>query len=88
MPIFDKNNLYIFLISYILIDASGWVISDVSFEFTGVSGLATSDPFCPNDPDGIDLTPTTIPALLNGFNSLFLFNNNHLFAHSYIVSIN
>ena len=28
----------------------------------GVSGLATSDPPCPNDPVGIDLTPTPIPA--------------------------
>ena len=30
--------------SYIFIDASGWVISDVSFGFMGGSGLATSDP--------------------------------------------
>ena len=29
---------------YNFIDASGWVISDVSFGFLGVSGLATSDP--------------------------------------------
>ena len=28
----------------------------------GVSGLATSDPPHPNDPVGIDLTPTPIPA--------------------------
>ena len=28
----------------------------------GISCLATSDPTCPNDPVGIDLTPTPIPA--------------------------
>ena len=39
--------IIIFFISYIFVDASGWVISDVSFVFMGgggVSGLATSDP--------------------------------------------
>ena len=34
----------ILFIPYILVDASGWVISDVSFGFMGVSGLATSEP--------------------------------------------
>ena len=37
-------------ISYIFIDASEWVISDVSFGFGGGSGLATSDPPSPKWP--------------------------------------
>ena len=46
--------IFFFLfIPYILVDASGWVVSDVS---GGVSGLSTSDPPHPNDPVGIDLT--------------------------------
>ena len=35
--------IFFFFISYIFIDASGWVISDVSFTFMG-GGLATLDP--------------------------------------------
>ena len=54
---------YQLLISYIFIDTSGWVISDVSFEFTGVgSGSCNIGGPRPSDPVGIDLTPTLIPA--------------------------
>ena len=52
----------IVFISHIFINASGWVTSDDSFVFMGVSGLATSDPPRPNDSVGIDLTPTHNPA--------------------------
>ena len=50
------------LISYIFIDASGWVISDVSFGFMRGFGSYNIRPPHPNDPVGIDLTPTPIPA--------------------------
>ena len=57
------NNTGIFLfISYIFIDASGWVISDVSFGFMGGFRSYNIRPPHPNDPVGIDLTPTPIPA--------------------------
>ena len=55
--------LFLLHILCILIDASGWVISDVSFRFTGWGfGSCNIRPPCPNDPVGIDLTPTSIPA--------------------------
>ena len=47
---------------YILVDASGWVVSDVSFGFMGGFGSFNIRPPHPNDPVGIDLTPTPIPA--------------------------
>ena len=47
---------------YILVDASGWVVSDVSFGFMGGFGSFNIRPPHPNDPVGIDLTPTLIPA--------------------------
>ena len=50
------------MISYIFIDESGWVISDVSFGFIGGFGSRNIRPPHPNDPVGIDLTPTLIPA--------------------------
>ena len=43
MYVYVYVHTYILFISYILIDASGWVISDVSFGFMGGSSLATSD---------------------------------------------
>ena len=49
-------------ISYILIDVSGWVISDVSFGFIRGFGSCNIRPPHPNDPVGIDLTPTPIPS--------------------------
>ena len=49
-------------ILYILINVSGWVISDVSFGFTGSFRSCNIRPPCPNVPVGIDLTPTPIPA--------------------------
>ncbi len=49
-------------ISYIFIDASGWVISDVSFGFMGGFGSSNIRSSHPNDPVGIGLTPTPIPA--------------------------
>ena len=52
----------ILLILYIFIDASGWVISDVSFGFTWGLGSCNIRPSSPNDQVGIDLTPTPIPA--------------------------
>ena len=48
---------------YILIDALGLVISDVSFGFTGDFGSCNIRPPHPNDPVGIDLMPTPIPAV-------------------------
>ena len=51
-----RDYFHAFFISYIFIDASGWVISDVSFGFMGDFGSCN-----PNDPVGIDLTPTPIP---------------------------
>ncbi len=57
----DASIFYLF-ISYIFVDASGWVISDVSFEFTGDFGSCNIRPPRPNDSVGIDLTPTPIPA--------------------------
>ena len=42
--------------------ASGWVIRDVSFGFMGGFGSCNIRPPHPNDPIGIDLTPTPIPA--------------------------
>ena len=51
-----------FFISYVFIDALGWVISDVSFGFMGGFGSCNIRPPHPNDPVGIDLTPTPIPA--------------------------
>ena len=53
---------YIYIYIYIFIDASGWVISDVSFGFMGGFGSCNLWPSHPNDPVGIDLTPTPIPA--------------------------
>ena len=47
---------------YILVDASGWVVSDVSFGFMGGFGSFNIRPPHPNDPVGIDLTPAPIPA--------------------------
>ena len=44
-----------------IIDASGWVISNVSFGFTEGGVLQHQTP-SPNDPVGIDLTPTPILA--------------------------
>ena len=52
----------IFFIPYILVDASGWVVSDVSFGIMGGFGSFNIRPPHPNDPVGIDLTPTPIPA--------------------------
>ena len=46
--------------TYIFIDASGWVINDVSFGFMGGFGSCNIRPPHPNDPVGIDLTPTPI----------------------------
>ena len=51
----------VFLTYIIFIDASGWVINDVSFGFTGERSCNIWSPR-PNDPVGIDLTPTPIPA--------------------------
>ena len=48
-------------ISYIFIDASGWVISDVSFGFMGDFGSCNIRAPHPNDLVGIDLTPTPTP---------------------------
>ena len=48
-------------ISYIFIDSSGWVISDVSFGFMGVFRSCNIRPPHPNDPVGIDLTQAPIP---------------------------
>ena len=53
---------FILFIPYILVDASGWVVSDVSFGFMGSFGSFNIRPPHPNDPVGIDLTPTPIPA--------------------------
>ena len=50
---------YVYL--YILINALEWIISVVSFEFTG-GGSCNIRPPGSNDPVGIDLTPTPIPA--------------------------
>ena len=52
----------ILFIPYILVDASGWVVSDVSFGIMGGFGSFNIRPPHPNDPVGIDLTPTPIPA--------------------------
>ena len=52
----------IFFISYIFVDGSGWVISDVSFGFMGGFGSCNIRPPHPNDLVGIDLTPTPISA--------------------------
>ena len=52
----------IIFIPYILVDASGWVVSDVFFGFMGGFGSCNIRPPHPNDPVGIDLTPTPIPA--------------------------
>ena len=49
-------------IPYILVDASGWVVSDVSFAIMGGFGSFNIKPPHPNYPVGIDLTPTPIPA--------------------------
>ena len=57
-----KDMILNLFISYIFIDASGWVISDVSFGFMGGFGSCNIRPPRPNDPFGIDLTPTPIPA--------------------------
>ena len=51
-----------FFIPYILVDDSGWVVSDVSFGIMGGFGSFNIRPPHPNDPVGIDLTPTPIPA--------------------------
>ena len=40
---------------YLFIDASGWVINDVSFGFMGGFGSCNIKPPHPNDPVGIDL---------------------------------
>ena len=57
------NPLYSLFISYIFIDTSEWVISDVSFGFMGgVFGSYNIRPPHPNDPVGIDLAPTTLPS--------------------------
>ena len=53
--------IYIF-IPYILVDVSGWIVSYVSFAFMGGFGSFNIRPPHPNDPVGIDLTPTPIPA--------------------------
>ena len=55
------NDYYSLLISYIFIDVPRWVISDVSFGFKGGFGSCNIRPLHPNDPVGIDLTPTPIP---------------------------
>ena len=44
------------------VDASGWVISDVSFGFMGGFGSRNIRPPHQNDLVGIDLTPTPILA--------------------------
>ena len=49
-------------ISYIFVDASGWVISDVSFGFMGGFRSCNIRPPRPKYPVGIDLTPTPILA--------------------------
>ena len=49
-------------IPYILVDALGWVVSDVSLGIMGGFGSFNIRPPHPNDPVGIDLTPTLIPA--------------------------
>ena len=49
-------------ISYIFIDASGWVISDVSFGFMEGFRVLQHQTSHPNDPVGIDVTPTPILA--------------------------
>ena len=46
----------------ILVDASGWVVSDVFFGIMGGFGSFNIRLPHPNDPVGIDLTPTPIPA--------------------------
>ena len=56
--IWSFNSVYLCYI----IDASGGVISDVSFGFTRESGFCNIRPSRPNDPVSIDLTPTPIPA--------------------------
>ena len=59
----NKYTLFLFIfISYIFIDASGWVISDVSFGIIGGFGSCNIRPPHPNDPVGIDVTPTPIPS--------------------------
>ena len=57
-----EKYIYALFIPYILVDASGWVVSDVSFGIMGGFGSFNIRPPHPNDPVGIDLTPTPIPA--------------------------
>ena len=58
-----ENNCIHLFISYILVDASGWIVGDVSFGFMGGGfGSCNIRPPHPNDPVGIDLTPSPIPA--------------------------
>ena len=49
-------------ISYIFIDASRWDIKEVSFGFMGGLGSSIIRSSHANDPVGIGLTPTPIPA--------------------------
>ena len=60
---FSSSSSINFFIPYILVDASGWVVSDVSFGIMGGFGSFNIRPPHPNDPVGIDLTPTPIPAV-------------------------
>ena len=59
---FQINVVQCFFIPYSIVDASGWVVSDVSFGFMGGFESCNIRPPHPNDPVGIDLTPTPIPA--------------------------
>ena len=56
------NRILPVFILYIIVGASGWVVSDVSFGIIGGFGSFNIRPPHPNDPVGIDLTPTPIPA--------------------------
>ena len=58
----------VYFIPYILVDASGWAVSDVSFGIMGGFGSFNIRPPHPNDQVGIDLTPTPIPAATQGEN--------------------
>ena len=57
-----QDFIWLSFIPYILVDASGWVVSDVSFGIMGGFGSFNIRPPHPNDPVGIDPTPTPILA--------------------------
>ena len=67
--------------SYIFIDTSGWVISDVSFGLTGGFMSCNIRLSCPNDPVGIDLTPTPILA-----GKLRIFHTRQMTVFNYVTA--